>query len=145
MYFYTLFHLHVFSKNTNNVTRTTLSNRPWKFQEFFFFFPSFGNLNLYIFIILILYLFFPLTSKRLIARCLVLHRISVPKWSLPRLFFAVKIPPYRNIVAHNVYNMIRIQSALFVVSKVILQMLHWWGNFPAIISFYVFLPAWSSS
>ena len=25
-YFHTLFHLHVFSKNTNNVTRTTLPN-----------------------------------------------------------------------------------------------------------------------
>ena len=25
-YFYTLFHLHVFSKNTNNVTRTMLPN-----------------------------------------------------------------------------------------------------------------------
>ena len=27
-YFHTLFHLHVFSKNTNNVTRTTLPNGP---------------------------------------------------------------------------------------------------------------------
>ena len=32
-YFHTFFNSHVFSKNTNNVTRTTLSNRPsvsWK-------------------------------------------------------------------------------------------------------------------
>ena len=29
IYFYTLFHLHVFSKNTNNVTRTMLPNGSW--------------------------------------------------------------------------------------------------------------------
>jgi len=27
-YFHTLFHLHVFPKNTNNITKTTLPNRP---------------------------------------------------------------------------------------------------------------------
>ena len=29
IYFYTLFHLHVFLKNTNNITRTTLPNSRW--------------------------------------------------------------------------------------------------------------------
>ena len=32
MYFYTLFHPHVFSKNINNATRTTLPNCPTIFM-----------------------------------------------------------------------------------------------------------------
>ena len=32
--FYTFFHSHVFLKNTNNVTRTTLPNRPLYFSKF---------------------------------------------------------------------------------------------------------------
>ena len=32
-HFHTLFHLHVFPKNTNNVTRATLPNSPKVFQK----------------------------------------------------------------------------------------------------------------
>ena len=32
-YFHTLFHLHIFSKNTNNVTRTRLPNDPLSFKR----------------------------------------------------------------------------------------------------------------
>ena len=35
MYFHTFFHPHVFPKNTNNVTRTTLPNEPYMFWNMF--------------------------------------------------------------------------------------------------------------
>ena len=62
IYFYTFFHSHVFSKNTNNVTRTMLPNKP-KFLVFMFLMCS------------ICYLFFKkfhfdLTNKKIHLRIL---------------------------------------------------------------------------
>ena len=42
MYFHTLFHPHVFLKNTNNVTRITLPNGPLNIHAFDF---QFANTN----------------------------------------------------------------------------------------------------
>ena len=43
-YFYTLFHPQIFPKNTNNVTRTTLSNGPLIVHHFFFSIPFLNTL-----------------------------------------------------------------------------------------------------
>ena len=40
-YFYTLFYSYIFSKNTNNVTRTTLSNGSPNCSPFVFFYSFF--------------------------------------------------------------------------------------------------------
>ena len=41
IYFYTLFYSYIFSKNTNNVTRTTLSNGSPNCSPFVFFYSFF--------------------------------------------------------------------------------------------------------
>ena len=56
MYFHTLFYLHIFQKNTNNVTRTTFPNGPLQFytadslsRNFLYFMESDGHQPLDIF------------------------------------------------------------------------------------------------